>query len=156
MASFLNIPTNARSMNGIIVLSDGVATIENGNITTDGNITTSNITTDYINLNLGGGRNDLNDKATYTDILCLSGVIYSNNISVINYKNSNNNTINLINNEIITLSSLIYTNNNSVISYENATNSTINLINNELFTLSSLIYTNNNSIITYTNKICFD
>ena len=106
MASFSNIPTNAQSMNGIIILSDGYATSENGNNTTDGNITTSNITTDDINLNLGGGRtlsvfDDLNDKATYTDILCLSGVIYSNNISVINYENSNNNTINLINSYIV-------------------------------------------------------
>ena len=32
-------------MNGIITLTDGYATIENGNITSD-NITTSNISTD--------------------------------------------------------------------------------------------------------------
>ena len=53
MASFSNIATNARSINGIIILSDGVCNIENGNITTEGNITTTNITTDDINLNVG-------------------------------------------------------------------------------------------------------
>ena len=141
MASISNI-SNARSMNGIIILTDGFATIKNGNITTDGNITTSNIITDDINLNLGNGRSlsvldDLNNKATYIDVLCLSGVIYTNNNSVISYENATNNTINLINNELVTLSSLIYTNNNSIISYENATNNYINLINNELITLSS-------------------
>ena len=135
MASISNI-TTARSMNGIIKLTDGVCNIENGNITTEGNITTSNMTTDDINLNLGGGRSlsvldDLSLKATYTDILSLSGVIYTNNNSVISYENATNNTINLINNKLVTLSSLIYTNNNSVISYENSTNNTINLINNE-------------------------
>ena len=34
----------------------GYATIENGNITTDGDIITSNITTNDINLNLANGR----------------------------------------------------------------------------------------------------
>ena len=48
-------------MNGTILLSDGYTTIENGNIVTDGNIstsntTTSNIATDHINLNLGNSR----------------------------------------------------------------------------------------------------
>ena len=47
MASISNI-SNARSMNGIITLTDGFTTIENGNITSD-NITTSNIITDDIN-----------------------------------------------------------------------------------------------------------
>ena len=56
MASISNIPTNARSMNGIIILSDGVCNIEDGNITTDGDIITSNITTNDINLNVGNGR----------------------------------------------------------------------------------------------------
>ena len=92
MASISNI-TTARSMNGIITLTDGYATIENGNITSD-NITTSNIITDDINLNLGNGRSlsvfdDLNTKAVYTDILSLSGIIYNNNISVISYENAN-------------------------------------------------------------------
>ena len=68
MASISNIPTNSRSMNGIIILSDGVCNIENGNISTEGNIITSNITTNDINLNIGGGRtlsvyDDLNNKA---------------------------------------------------------------------------------------------
>ena len=80
MASISNIPTNARSMNGIIILSDGVCNIEDGNITTDGDIITSNITTNDINLNLPGGRSlsvydDLNNKTYYTDIITLSGVV---------------------------------------------------------------------------------
>ena len=53
MATISNI-SNARSMNGIITLTDGVATIENGIITSD-NIITSNIITDDINLNIGDG-----------------------------------------------------------------------------------------------------
>ena len=85
MASISNIPTNARSMNGIIILSDGVCNIEDGNITTDGDIITSNITTNDINLNLPGGRSlsvfdDLNNEAYYTDIITLSGVVYNNKI----------------------------------------------------------------------------
>ena len=42
MSSITNIPYSAKSMNGIIVLSDGTATIENGNMTTTGNITGTN------------------------------------------------------------------------------------------------------------------
>ena len=38
MASISNIPTNARSMNGTIILSDGVCNFKNGNITSDGDI----------------------------------------------------------------------------------------------------------------------
>ena len=96
MASISNI-SNARSMNGIITLTDGFATIENGSITSD-NITTSNIITDDINLNIKNGRHlsvfdDLNNKAYYSDVLSLSGIIY-------NYEN-------IINSEIITLSSTI-------------------------------------------------
>ena len=75
----MNTISNARSMNGIITITDGFATIENGNITSD-NITTSNIITDDINLNIGNGRSlsvfdDLNNKAYYSDILSLSGII---------------------------------------------------------------------------------
>ena len=33
MSSTTNIPINTRSMNGIITISDGVATMENGNLT---------------------------------------------------------------------------------------------------------------------------
>ena len=96
MASISNIPTNSRSMNGIIILSDGVCNIENGNISTEGDIITSNITTNDINLNLPGGRSlsvlsNLEDKASYTDVLTLSGVIYSNNNNnIINYELHNN------------------------------------------------------------------
>ena len=99
MATISNI-SNARSMNGIITLTDGVATIENGIITSD-NIITSNIITEDINLNIGDGRHlsvfdDLNNKAYYSNILCLSGIIY-------NYENINNKNVNIINSEIITL-----------------------------------------------------
>ena len=38
----MNYITNAKSMNRIITLTDGVCEIEDGNITTDGNITSSN------------------------------------------------------------------------------------------------------------------
>ena len=49
MASISNTPTNSRSMNGIIILSDGVWNIEDGYIATEGNITTSNTITKYSN-----------------------------------------------------------------------------------------------------------
>ena len=68
-------------MNKIIILSYSVCNIDDGNITT-----TSNITTNDINLNLGAGRSlsvlsNLEDKATYvyTDVFTLSGLIYRNN-----------------------------------------------------------------------------
>ena len=136
MASFSNIATNVRSMNGIIVLSDGIATIENRNITTEGDIITSNISTNDINLNLPGGRSlsvlsNLEDKASYTDVFTLSGVKYSNN-NIINYELNNN----LYNS---TLSNLIHIKNNTYNDY---------VINNNLYnsTLSNLIYVNNNTI----------
>ena len=123
MASISNIAINNRSMNEIIILSNRYATIENGNIVTDGNISTSNttisnITTDDINLNLGGGRSvsvfdDLKNKATYTDIQYLSGIIYNYYNSLINYKNINNNNTNIMSNEITTLLSTVYTNYNN-------------------------------------------
>ena len=95
MASISNIPTNSRAMNGIIILPDGVCNIENGNISTEGDIITSNITTNDINLNLPGGRSlsvlsNLEDKASYSDVFTLSGIIYSNNNNVINYEFNNN------------------------------------------------------------------
>ena len=78
------------------------------NISTEGDIITSNITTNDINLNLPGGRSlsvlsNLEDKASYTDVFTLSGVIYSNNNNnnIINYELNNN----LYNS---TLSNLIY------------------------------------------------
>ena len=79
----MNYITNARSMNGIITLTDGVCEIEDGNISTDGNITSSNIYTNDIHLNLGNGRSlsvfdDSNNKAYYTDIITLSSIIYTN------------------------------------------------------------------------------
>ena len=125
MASISNI-SNARSMNGIIKLTDGIATIENGIITSD-NIITSNIITDDINLNIGDGRHlsvfdDLNNKAYYSDVLSLSGIIY-------NYENINNNNVNIINSEIITLSSTIYNNNNNTLATQYSIFNT--LINNE-------------------------
>ena len=139
----MNYITNARSMNGIITLTDGVCEIEDGNINTQGNITSSNIYTNDINLNIGNGRslsvfNDLNNKAYYADIITLSSVIYSNNINVINYELNNN----LYNS---TLSNLIYNNNNNVINYE---------LNNSLYnsTLSNLIHINNNTYNNSTNQ----
>ena len=39
----MNYITNSRSMNGIITLTDGVCEIEDTNINTQGNITSSNI-----------------------------------------------------------------------------------------------------------------
>ena len=69
MASFSNVSNN-RSMNGIICITDGFATIENGIITT------SSIITDDINLNRNGRNlslfNELDDMASYDDIICLS------------------------------------------------------------------------------------
>ena len=88
MASISNI-SNARSMNGIITITDGFAIIENGSITSD-NITTNNIITDDINLNIGNGRtlsvfDDVNNKAYFTDIITLSSITYTNNNTYNNY-----------------------------------------------------------------------
>lgn len=71
MSSITNIPYSAKSMNGIIVLSDGTATIENGNMTTTGNITGNNFngatvnatTLNTTNTNITGTI-DLNPVAT--------------------------------------------------------------------------------------------
>ena len=75
MASFSNV-SNTRSMNGIICITDGFATIENGVITT------SSIITDDINLNRNGRNlslfNELDAMGSYDDIICLSGKIYNN------------------------------------------------------------------------------
>ena len=115
MASISN-TSNACSMNGIITWTDGYATIENGGILSD-NIITNNKITDDIYLNIGDGRHisvfdNLNNKANYSDILSLSGIIY-------NYENINNDNINIINSEIITLSSTIYNNYNNTIATQN-------------------------------------
>ena len=77
-------------MNGIVILSDGYATVVNGILPSD-NIITSNITTDSINLHIENGRHlsvfdDLNNKAYYSDIICLSGIIYDNNNLFLEYK----------------------------------------------------------------------
>ena len=86
MASFSNVSNN-RSMNGIICITDGFATIENGTITT------SSIITDDINLNRNGRHlslfNELDDKAYYTDIICLSGQINS----ILAYENINKDSL---------------------------------------------------------------
>ena len=115
MASISNIPTIARSMNGIIILSDGVCNIEDGNITTEGNITTRNITTDDINLNIGGGRtlsvyDDLNNKAYYTDIITLSGIVYNNYNTILSNENTTYNYA-------YSISSTVYINNNTYNNY---------------------------------------
>ena len=98
-------------MNGVITLTDGFATIENRSITSD-NITTSNIITDDINLNTGNGRSlsvidDWNNKAYYSDILSLTGIIY-------NYEN-------IYNSKKLTLSNTIYNNYNNTIATQNNT-----------------------------------
>ena len=139
----MNIISNARSMNGIITLTDGFATVENGNITSD-NITTSNIITDDINLNIGDGRHrsvfdDLNNTAYYSDILSLSGIIY-------NDKNIKNNNVNIINSEIITLSSTIYNNYDNTLATQYSIFNT--LINNE-----NTIYSYGYSISGNLNKL---
>jgi len=43
MSSLTNIPINARSMNGLITISDGTAVIEDGNISTTGDLTVDNL-----------------------------------------------------------------------------------------------------------------
>ena len=120
MASISNTPTNSRSMNGIIILSDGVWNIEDGYIATEGNITTSNTITNYTNLNLGDRKtlsvyDDFNHKAYYTDIITLSEVVYNNYNTIL----SNANTIhnNAINNNLyrITLRTHIKFINNFII-----------------------------------------
>ena len=93
----MNYITSARSMNGIITLTNNFFEIEYGNINTQGNITSSNIYTTDINLNFAYGRtisifDDLNNKAYYTNFLMLSSIIYTN-INIYNsdavYNNSN-------------------------------------------------------------------
>ena len=82
MASFSNV-SNTRSMNGIICITDGFATIENGVITT------SNIITDDINLNRNGRHlslyNELDAMASYDDIICLSGK-YLSKFNILGFK----------------------------------------------------------------------
>ena len=126
MASISNI-SNARSMNGIITLTDGFATIENGIITSD-NIITSNIITDDINLNIGDGRHlslfdDLNNKAYYSDILSLSGLIY-------NYENINNN--NTIYNYGYSISDNLNKLQNNIHNYVNTISGTCNNLQNQI------------------------
>ena len=52
-------------------------------------------------------------------------------------ENANNNTINLINNELVMLSGLIFTHNNSAISYEHSNNIPINSISGNLLYLQT-------------------
>ena len=92
----MNYITSARSMNGIITLTNNFFEIEYGNINTQGNITSSNIYTTDINLNFAYGRtisifDDLNNKAYYTNFLMLSSIIYTNN-NIYNTDAINNNS----------------------------------------------------------------
>ena len=92
----MNYITSARSMNGIITLTNNFFEIEYGNINTQGNITSSNIYTTDINLNFAYGRtisifDDLNNKAYYTNFLMLSSIIYTN-INIYNSDAVNNNS----------------------------------------------------------------
>ena len=92
----MNYITSARSMNGIITLTNNFFEIEYGNINTQGNITSSNIYTTDINLNFAYGRtisifDDVNNKAYYTNFLMLSSIIYTNN-NIYNTDAINNNS----------------------------------------------------------------
>ncbi len=49
MSSISNIPINARSMNGVITISDGTAVLENGSLTNVDNVDTNNITAQTLN-----------------------------------------------------------------------------------------------------------
>ena len=51
MSSITNIPIASRSMNGVITISDGTATLENGDLTNVNNIDTSSITADNFTTN---------------------------------------------------------------------------------------------------------
>lgn len=51
MSSLTNIPINARSMNGLITISDGTAILENGDLTTTGDVTSNTISTDTLSSN---------------------------------------------------------------------------------------------------------
>ena len=50
MATLTNIPINARSMNGIITISDGTTVLEDGNITTTGDLAVDSLTCNFLDV----------------------------------------------------------------------------------------------------------
>ena len=64
MSSTTNIPINTRSMNGIITISDGVATMENGNLTDVNSLDASNINSTVLTTITQPLHSNNNDVAT--------------------------------------------------------------------------------------------
>ena len=64
MSSTTNIPINTRSMNGIITISDGVATMENGNLTDINSLDSTNINSTVLTTTTQPLHSNNNDVAT--------------------------------------------------------------------------------------------
>ena len=64
MSSTTNIPINTRSMNGIITISDGVATMENDNLTDVNSLDASNINSTVLTTTTQPPHTNNNDVAT--------------------------------------------------------------------------------------------
>ena len=64
MSSTTNIPINTRSMNGIITISDGVATMENGNITNVDTLDANNMNSTILTTTTQPPHSNNNDVAT--------------------------------------------------------------------------------------------
>lgn len=96
MATITNIPYIAKSLNGLIVISDGVATLQNGNLEAT-NINTTNITSDTHtvdgtftvngNCNLGDSSLDIHNvkgKMTFVDTLPECSLLPANGYQLAN------------------------------------------------------------------------
>ena len=64
MSSTTNIPINTRSMNGIITISDGIATMENGNITNVDTLDANNMNSTILTTTTQPPHSNNNDVAT--------------------------------------------------------------------------------------------
>ena len=64
MSSTTNIPINTRSMNGIITISDGIATMENGNLTNVDNLDANNMNSAVLTTTTQPPNSNNNDVAT--------------------------------------------------------------------------------------------
>ena len=64
MSSTTNIPINTRSMNGIITISDGIATMENGNLTNVDNLDANNMNSAILTTTTQPPNSNNNDVAT--------------------------------------------------------------------------------------------
>ena len=64
MSSTTNIPINTRSMNGIITISDGIATMENGNLTNVDNLDANNMNSSVLTKTTQPPNSNNNDVAT--------------------------------------------------------------------------------------------